>query len=46
MKRIMVCVLAMLLVLLGICPALAAVPAQPKEFAYAYDFEADVLDTL
>ena len=44
MKRIVVCALAMMLALLSICPALAAVLAQPKEFAYAYDFDADVLD--
>ena len=43
MKRIISCVLV-LLALLPWSGALAGVPAQPKTFAYAYDFDADVLD--
>ena len=38
------CVLALLLVLLPLGTALADVPDRPKTFAYAYDFDADVLD--
>ncbi|MBQ4264419.1 MAG: TPM domain-containing protein [Clostridia bacterium] len=36
----------MLVLMLALCawPALADVPDKPKEFAYAYDFGADVLD--
>ena len=35
--------LAALLVMLSCATALAGVPDKPKEFAYAYDFDADVL---
>ena len=44
MKRIISCILLALMALLVACPVLADVPKQPKEFAYAYDFDADVLD--
>ena len=44
MKRIISCILIAIMALLLACPALADVPKQPKIFAYAYDFEADVLD--
>lgn len=45
MKKITSLLLAILLALIALCPALADVPDQPKTFAYAYDFGADVLDT-
>ena len=45
MKRIVSFLLAALLALIVICPALADVPDKPKQFAYAYDFGADVLDS-
>ena len=45
MKKIISLVMAFALALAVCCPALAAVPDQPKEFAYAYDFDADVLDS-
>ena len=45
MKKIISLLLAMMLMLAAICPALADVPDRPKQFAYAYDFGADVLDS-
>ena len=42
MKRLLALVLAAML--MTACSALADVPDKPKEFAYAYDFGADVLD--
>ena len=45
MKRFISILLAAALALIMVCPALADVPDQPKEFAYAYDFDADVLDS-
>ena len=45
MKRIISVLLVLVLALAVFCPALADVPDKPKEFAYAYDFGADVLDS-
>ena len=45
MKRIVSILLAAVLALAFACPALAGVPGKPKQFAYAYDFDADVLDS-
>ena len=45
MKRIISLLLASVLALAAYCPTLADVPDRPKEFAYAYDFGADVLGT-
>jgi len=45
MKKIVSILLVTALALAIACPALADVPDKPKEFAYAYDFGADVLDT-
>ena len=44
MKKIIACVLALMTALALAGFALADVPDQPKTFAYAYDFDADVLD--
>ena len=43
MKKRLCLVFAALFVLLACAPALAGVPGRPREFAYAYDFDADVL---
>ena len=43
MKKRLCLVFAALFVLLACAPALAGVPGKPREFAYAYDFDADVL---
>ena len=45
MKKIISILLAAAVALTMICPALADVPDRPKQFAYAYDFDADVLDS-
>ena len=45
MKRIVSILLAAVLALAFACPALSDVPDKPKQFAYAYDFDADVLDS-
>jgi len=45
MKKIISILLVIVLTLAIACPALADVPDQPKEFAYAYDFGAEVLDS-
>lgn len=45
MKRIVSILLAAVLALAFACPALSDVPDQSKQFAYAYDFDADVLDS-
>ena len=44
MKRIISCLLALVMAL-AVFPALADVPDKPDTFAYAYDFDADVLDS-
>ena len=44
MKRIAAAVLA-LMMMLTVCTALAKVPAKPNTFAYAYDFDGNVLDS-
>jgi len=43
MKKKLCLLFAALLAVFACAPALAGVPDQPKEFAYAYDFDADVL---
>lgn len=43
MKKIVSLVLAALMAVMLCAPALAGVPDKPKEYAYAYDFDADVL---
>ncbi|MBQ6859342.1 MAG: TPM domain-containing protein [Clostridia bacterium] len=45
MKKIISILLTAVLALALICPALSDVPDKPKQFAYAYDFDADVLDS-
>lgn len=45
MKRIISILLAAVLALALACPALSDVPDKPKQFSYAYDFGADVLDS-
>ena len=45
MKKRLCFVLAALMLALSCAAALAGVPDQPKEFAYAYDFDADVLSS-
>ena len=45
MKKIISILLAAVLMLAVACPALARVPDKPKQFAYAYDFDADVFDS-
>ncbi len=45
MKRIISILLAAVAALTMVCPALADMPDKPKQFAYAYDFDADVLDS-
>ncbi len=45
MKKIISLMTALALALAVFCPALAAVPDKPDTFAYAYDFDADVLDS-
>ena len=45
MKRIISWIAALALALAVFCPALAAVPDKPDTFAYAYDFDAGVLDS-
>lgn len=45
MKKIISLLAALALALAVFCPALAAVPDKPDTFAYAYDFDADVLDS-
>ncbi|MBQ8618255.1 MAG: TPM domain-containing protein [Clostridia bacterium] len=44
MKKIISLLTVLALALVVFCPALAAVPDKPDTFAYAYDFDADVLD--
>lgn len=44
MKKYISLILAALMAALLCMPALADVPDKPKQFAYAYDFDADVLD--
>lgn len=44
MKKGISLVLALLMAVLLCAPALAGVPDKPDEYAYAYDFDADVLD--
>lgn len=43
MKKRVACILAALMAVLLCAPALAGVPDKPVEYAYAYDFDADVL---
>lgn len=45
MNRFISVLLTLALMLAVFCPALADVPDKPREFAYAYDFGADVLDS-
>ena len=45
MKKMISMLLAAMLALAIVCPALSDVPDRPKTFAYAYDFGADVLGT-
>ena len=45
MKKIISILLAAAVALTMICSALADVPDKPRQFAYAYDFGADVLDS-
>ena len=45
MKKFISILLASVLALAAFCPVLADVPGKPKQFAYAYDYGADVLDS-
>lgn len=45
MKKIIALIAVLALALGAFCPTLADVPDKPDTFAYAYDFDADVLDS-